>query len=380
MATEPGDGRRDLEPLAERLRRFTGRPFGEFAQRELNPDYNQLGLAVVQEALEGLHYADLPAGMMVTVPMTGESFEPMYDTSVYSGLDFDDIQSASFEDSELARRVSAVLVVPIIKRDTRQPEQWRLTLPVLWVPDEDEWEQLASDYAGIASWAAQGRADELGAGADYPGEILHTHTNYTEGQPLQTYSDADGRQHEARSRGFYIRSRHTGLVLEEALEWLDVTDPTSGPPQPVSDEELGEISDRLAELDREVTARQRAEQDALRRRLIGDANSGSCDLCARSFPVELLVVAHIKPRAVCSDSERRDFDNVVMLACMFGCDALYERGYLSVDEEGHIRVSPREVGRSVSRYLELMDGRKCAAHDSSSSGYFRWHRSHVFRH
>jgi hypothetical protein len=50
------------------------------------------------------------------------------------------------------------------------------------------------------------------------------------------------------------------------------------------------------------------------------------------FPVDLLVAAHIKRRSLCSETERRDLHNVAMLACKFGCDALFEEGYWLVSE------------------------------------------------
>lgn len=45
--------------------------------------------------------------------------------------------------------------------------------------------------------------------------------------------------------------------------------------------------------------------------------------------MELLVAAHIKPRAKCSNQERRDWANIVPM-CLLGCDALFERGRVAV--------------------------------------------------
>ena len=55
------------------------------------------------------------------------------------------------------------------------------------------------------------------------------------------------------------------------------------------------------------------------------------------------MAAHVKKRAVCSDTERRDLHHVAMLACSFGCDALYESGWITVDENGYVQTSSLEI-------------------------------------
>jgi hypothetical protein len=69
-----------------------------------------------------------------------------------------------------------------------------------------------------------------------------------------------------------------------------------------------------------------------------------------------------------------DTRNVSMLACLFGCDALFELGYVVVGESGVI-----EAGKSgteqVGDRIEGLVGRKCGAHDERSRGYFAWRRA-----
>src|SRR5688500_10260595 len=86
------------------------------------------------------------------------------------------------------------------------------------------------------------------------------------------------------------------------------------------------------ELDRQVQTTARIEQAYLRRRLFGDRPTGTCAICGQELPTDLLVAAHIKRRASSDQTERADVRNNVMAACAFGCDDLYERGYLSVDD------------------------------------------------
>lgn len=138
------------------------------------------------------------------------------------------------------------------------------------------------------------------------------------------------------------------------------------------------VPDReFGELDRTALARYRVEQDALRHVLIGDDPTGRCALCGRVLPVGLLVAAHVKPRAECSDDERRDLRNVAMLACHLGCDRLYELGYVSVDPDGSLVTA--DADGALADQLAPLAGRACGAHHERSAGYFAWHRERRFR-
>ncbi|XVV01907.1 HNH endonuclease [Actinosynnema sp. CA-248983] len=129
-------------------------------------------------------------------------------------------------------------------------------------------------------------------------------------------------------------------------------------------------------LDRTALAKYRVEQVALRHVLIGDAAVGTCALCGRELPVNLLVAAHIKQRAECSDDERNDLRNVAMLACSLGCDRLFELGYVTVGPDGTILASP--VEGALAGQLAALAGRISPAHHAASASYFAWHREHVF--
>ncbi|MGA6981196.1 MAG: hypothetical protein WBZ11_06565 [Candidatus Sulfotelmatobacter sp.] len=96
--------------------------------------------------------------------------------------------------------------------------------------------------------------------------------------------------------------------------------------------------ERFKDLDVERQTTMRREQALLRRVLFGGQSIGECILCGKAFPCSLLVTAHIKPRAACTDAERRDFRNNVAPMCLFGCDALFERRVVIVTD-GKIRVT-----------------------------------------
>jgi hypothetical protein len=135
----------------------------------------------------------------------------------------------------------------------------------------------------------------------------------------------------------------------------------------------------LDDLDRTSQTARRVEQSYLRRALFSGPTA-PCDLCGREFETQFLVAAHIKKRAECSDLERRDVAHVVMAACRFGCDELFERGYLGVDNGGRLILnraiaSSQQVDAYVRQHLA---GKLFGQPITGREEYFQWHREHTF--
>ncbi|TCC10895.1 hypothetical protein [Kribbella soli] len=99
-----------------------------------------------------------------------------------------------------------------------------------------------------------------------------------------------------------------------------------------------------------------------------------CGICGLSVPERLLAAAHIKPRRDCTDEERRDMSNIAMAACTLGCDALYEYGYLTVQEGGQLLTD-----HTASVDLHRFHGRIAPAWNRGREPYFAWHRANRFR-
>ena len=130
----------------------------------------------------------------------------------------------------------------------------------------------------------------------------------------------------------------------------------------------------MGDLNVQASRLARAEQSELRRRLLSLGHQ--CALCGRLLPSEFLVAAHIKKRSLCTDSERRDLDNIAMLACSFGCDIGYELGVLIVNENGKIEINPASPFGTLGSYFGHVAGKDCGAFRSATAGYFAWHREH----
>jgi hypothetical protein len=163
-------------------------------------------------------------------------------------------------------------------------------------------------------------------------------------------------------------ARARELLLRAGLKTVSEVADKDGECTEPSNAYLGGASNRLAIV--AVRAEQRFLRDQQLRRW-----GSSCSLCGRSVPEELLVAAHIKPRSACSESERMDTGNVAMLACLFGCDALFELGYVVIGEQGIIERGNRSSEQVADRIRDII-GRRCHAYGDESHQYFAWHRQH----
>jgi hypothetical protein len=145
-------------------------------------------------------------------------------------------------------------------------------------------------------------------------------------------------------------------------------------PKPPAD-----LSKLFGDLDVQRTTTSRTEQRALREFLIDETTEAQCDLCGMTYPVGFLVAAHIKKRSECSDEEKRDIPANAMLACRFGCDELFERGYIGVSDDGAILITTRKtLTDDLLLRLEELQGLSCVAFAKSNEKYFSWHRENVF--
>ena len=115
----------------------------------------------------------------------------------------------------------------------------------------------------------------------------------------------------------------------------------------------------------------RREQSKLRQLLI-PGDSGICDICGTEYASTFLVAAHIKPRNNCSDQEVWDIPKVAMAACLFGCDASFERGYVAV-QNGQLWLSEAaQSADAVAAKFQPLVGRFIRKYKTSKD-YFDWH-------
>lgn len=197
---------------------------------------------------------------------------------------------------------------------------------------------------------------------------------------IDDYNAALGYKPTNIIQGFQV---HTDEQAERLLEQLDIeevgllTDVTS---PALTEDDIRKKLKALTTTDVPIAGKARTEARYFRQFLFAQKTLDMCALCGRTLPVSSLVAAHIKKRANCSPGERFD-PNVVMRACRFGCDELFERGYVLVDDngaivEGDMLAHSNDDTRAIARTLL---SRTCLAFRDSTREYFHYHRSHQVR-
>jgi len=133
-----------------------------------------------------------------------------------------------------------------------------------------------------------------------------------------------------------------------------------------------------AEPDNPRMSNVRGEQSELRRRLLRGRVVAPCSICGENLHENLLVAAHIKKRADCSREEKLD-SQVAALMCKLGCDALYEYGYISV-EQGVVKSKGVDTDPPrITRLLNQLHDRTFPGWTEKRAGYFAWHTNNVLR-
>lgn len=110
--------------------------------------------------------------------------------------------------------------------------------------------------------------------------------------------------------------------------------------------------------------KRRKEQGILQDWLFEGKTQETCAICGKKYSVHALVSAHKKKRSKCNTAERLD-PNIVMPLCLFGCDYLYEKrlvyiedglvhaGNLSEYEDEEKKVIEKLINKKVDeRWLE----------------------------
>lgn len=119
--------------------------------------------------------------------------------------------------------------------------------------------------------------------------------------------------------------------------------------------------------------RSRRGQDVFRKGLM-DYWQGCCAITGLDIP-ELLRASHAKPWKDATDAERLDVHNGLLLTAHL--DAAFDRGLISIDDDGKVIQSPRlsKLGATILGVNASSAVRSLApAHMS----YLAWHRANVF--
>lgn len=120
----------------------------------------------------------------------------------------------------------------------------------------------------------------------------------------------------------------------------------------------------------------RVGQDIFRQALL-DYWQGRCAITGLAIPA-LLRASHSKPWSDCeSDAERLDVYNGLLLAPHF--DALFDRGFITVADDGALIHSPR-LDEEARIALGVAPTHRVVGLREQHTAYLRWHRERVFDH
>ncbi len=145
------------------------------------------------------------------------------------------------------------------------------------------------------------------------------------------------------------------------------------------DELLHAFEKKVAKLPQTTEAErlvvQRVGQDIFRAGLI-EYWDGRCPVTGLCVPA-LLRASHIKPWASCTtDAERLDVFNGLLLAPHL--DAAFDRGLLTVADDGAVLVSP-VLSTNDRQALSVHDDLRIPSLADGHRHYLKWHRDFLFR-
>ena len=142
---------------------------------------------------------------------------------------------------------------------------------------------------------------------------------------------------------------------------------------PIEKDEHKEILHNLTgDNNEKVETYRRKEQEYLKSSLFGYKKQIECGICNKTFNKDMVWCSHIKKRRYCTNEEQVNL-NVVMPMCKFGCDDLFEKGYLTVSE-GSVKILKRSGNSDdLDDYLNEIEGNTCSYWGDKTIAFFKWH-------
>lgn len=130
------------------------------------------------------------------------------------------------------------------------------------------------------------------------------------------------------------------------------------------------------DMDQLILSTRRVEQSYLRNYLFGQNKVARCSICNKKFPIDLLVAAHIKKRSHCTHVEKLDYKNNVVPMCKLGCDDIFEKGYITINDGTILRNALKIVTEDLDNYICKIENSKYLKYSDQNKKYFDWHRKY----
>lgn len=144
-----------------------------------------------------------------TIPVDSQG-RPRESTFVCS-FSVADAEDAEWASSSVRGKLAHVLFVPVL-RDGRDDRASTLGAPLFWQPSEEQEAVLRADFDDLAGMIAIGQVEAVTAKL---GKWLQVRPKAAHGRVRTRAYGPDGEYLETIPRGFYLRARFTGALLQD---------------------------------------------------------------------------------------------------------------------------------------------------------------------
>ncbi|MFM2566398.1 HNH endonuclease [Bacillus sp. GX] len=128
----------------------------------------------------------------------------------------------------------------------------------------------------------------------------------------------------------------------------------------------------LEETEKELIIKSRIGQSTFKKALL--AIQQQCRLCGVSDE-RFLIASHIKPWSQSDNQERLDVNNGLLLCPNH--DALFDKGYISFNNDGIILIS-NSLDEATKVFLNINEAMKVALNEGQQK-YMKWHRENIYK-
>ena len=167
-------------------------------------------------------------------------------------------------------------------------------------------------------------------------------------------------------RTVFLPSEYVEIIENKAKQLLDAFD------KPENDDVKTDDLDSLEGEERNAVIKARVNHSVFRKRRL--EKYSHCVLCGVSHH-SLLNASHIIPWAECSGKDRTNVNNGLLLCS--GHDRVFDRGYISFDEDGQIMIS-EELSDDDCVFTNLNDGMRIEMNDEMKR-FMAYHRTKIFK-
>ncbi|RKF45311.1 hypothetical protein BCY92_16825 [Bacillus wiedmannii] len=151
-------------------------------------------------------------------------------------------------------------------------------------------------------------------------------------------------------------------VESHAAKYIELESIVTGVPEQIE----------ITEIEKEQVIKSRIGQSAFKKALLDIEKN--CKLCGVTDE-RFLVASHIKPWSQSNNQERLDVNNGLLLCPNH--DALFDKGYISFDDEGSILISD-SLDEVTKVFLNINENMKINMNERQRK-YMKWHRENLFK-